>query len=254
MPSNFAHIKRILVPEETTNFVPPTFFCSTRKTMSNSEKQCCNLECKESQGFNEKPSIFVRMPLKLQIQNILSRFPSNYFQKVSKHNHDYPSDISQGSIYQHIVKKESNFISLIMNVDGIEIAKSSQSSLWVISFVINELKKRERYQIQNVLVGGVGAGRSKPSREEMALYLRPIINELLVLEREHRFQTSDNIYLEFKIFLIAGSLDKPAQSIVQNIAECNGAYGCGKCCIMGTFNFEKIQFFKMLWVKKPGNV
>lgn len=148
VPSNFAHIKRILVSEETTNFIPPTFFCSTCKTMSNNENKCCNLECKESQGFSENLNVFVRMPLKLQIQNILSRFPSNHFQKLSKHNHDYPSDISQGEIYQHIVKKESNFISLIMNVDRIEISKSSKSSLWIISFVINELRKKEKFQIQ----------------------------------------------------------------------------------------------------------
>lgn len=76
----------------------------------------------------------------------------------------------------------------------------------------------------------------------MASYLKPIINELLVLEREHQFRTSDNIYFNLKVFLIAGSFDKPAQSIVQNIAESNGAYGCGKCCIVGMLNFKNDNF------------
>ncbi|CAF1976426.1 unnamed protein product [Rotaria magnacalcarata] len=233
VPSNFAHIKSMLVSEETTNFTPTKFFCSSCKSMSDNEKQCCNPTCKESSGFSAKPNTFVRIPLRSQIQNVLSRFPSSYFEKVPKFNRDYPSDISQGEVYKEIVKKENNFITLLMNVDGIEIATSSKSSLWVISFVINELKKKERFQIQNVLVGGIGAGRSKPSRAEMGSYLRPIVNELLGLQREHRFRTSDGVYLTLKVYLIAGSFDKPAQALVQNIGEANGGYGCGRCCIMG---------------------
>jgi len=67
----------------------------------------------------------------------------------------------------------------------------------------------------------------------MAAYLKPIIDELLNLGNEHRFTFNDENSLFIKVFLIAGSLDKPAQSLVQNLAEPNGAYGCGKCLIKG---------------------
>ncbi|CAF3359206.1 unnamed protein product, partial [Rotaria sp. Silwood2] len=202
--------------------------------MSAKETNCSNANCGEYKGFNEKPSVFVRMPLKPQIENVLSRFPSNYFQRQSNFTSASSSNISEGVVYKKILENEGeNFISLVMNVDGIEISKSSQSSLWIITFIISELNKRERFQIQNVLVGGIGAGLSKPTRNEMGVYLQPIINELLSLENECCFETSDGSYLFFKVFLIAGSMDKPAQALVQNLTEVNGVFGCGKCLIKG---------------------
>jgi hypothetical protein len=207
--------------------------------MSSNEKYCSNTACDQKKEFSIKPPVFIRMPLRPQIQDILSRLPSNLFQQNSSSTMSHSSNISEGALYKNVIEKEGdNFISLVMNVDGIEISKSSTSSLWVITFVINELKKSERFQIQNVLVGGIGSGSSKPTREEMFAYLQPIINELLSLEKEHRFETSDGIYLFLKVFLIAGSLDKPAQALVQNLTEINGAFGCGKCCLMGMIEFR----------------
>ena len=207
--------------------------------MSTYETHCSNINCDENKSFSKQPPIFVRMPLKSQIQNILSHFPSNYFQQNSNSMLTNSSNISEGAIYKKIVEKEGeNFISLVVNVDGIEISKSSKSSLWIVTFIINELKKSERFQIQNVLVGGIGASLSKPTRNEMAAYLRPIINELLSLENGCHFETSDGIYLFFKVFLIAGSLDKPAQALVQNLSESNGAFGCGKCLIKGIIDLS----------------
>ena len=188
--------------------------------MSYDDKKCSNSSCKQSKGFNENPNAFVRLSLRTQLENILSRYPSSYFDNRLQVVCNYPSDICQGAIYQYVAKQEEqNFITLIMNVDGIEIAKSSKSSLWIITFVVNEFKKRERFQLQNALVGGIGGGRSKPTRKEMAMYLNPVIDELLSLEHGHNFQTSDGNRLFLKVFLIGGSFDKPAQAIVQNVVD-----------------------------------
>ena len=180
VPSSSSHIKRILLPMLTIDAARPTYFCSECNKLSTSETNCTNVKCNENKGFTTKPSVFLRLPLKGQIQDVLARFSALYFAQRCRSNSSDSSDITEGLFYKKIVEQEGDgFISLVMNVDGIEISKSSKSSLWVITFVINELKKQDRFRMQNVLVGGIGAGVSKPSREEIAVYLQPIINELL---------------------------------------------------------------------------
>ena len=202
--------------------------------------KCSNSSCKHSKGFIENPNAFVHLPLRTQLENILSQHPSSYFENRLQNICDYSSDICRGDLCQYVAKQEEkSFITLIINVDGIEIAKSSKSSLWIITFVVNEFKKHERFQLQNVLVGGIGGVKSKPTRKEMAMYLDPVIDELLFLEHGHHFQTNDGNRLFLKVFLIGGSFDKPAQAIVQNIVESNGAYGCGKCLIKGMINNKR---------------
>ena len=39
----------------------------------------------------------------------------------------------------------------------------------------------------------------------------------------------------FVFFLLGATLDKPAQSLVQNLAEPIGIYGCGRCELAGRF-------------------
>ena len=164
--SSCLHIKRLLVSQSTTDPIAPYFFCSHCKTMSHDDQKCSNSSCKNSKGFHENPNAFVRLPLRTQLENILSQHPSSYFENRLQNICDYSSDICRSDLYKYVAKQEENsFITLIMNVDGIEIAKSSKSSLWIITFVVNEFKKRERFQLQNVLVGGIGGGKSKPTRK-----------------------------------------------------------------------------------------
>ncbi|CAF4331548.1 unnamed protein product, partial [Adineta steineri] len=214
VPKSSAHIKRILLPLATIDNVSPSYFCAKCNKLSTNETNCSNINCSENNGFTTKAPVFVRMPLKTQIKNVLARFSSHCFGQYTNSLLTNSSNITQGLLYRKIVQQEGdNFLSLIMNVDGIEISKSSRSSLWVITFVINQLRRTERFQMENILVGGIGAGLSKPSREEMAAYLQPVIDELLSLQNE------------------SGSLDKPAQVLVQNVTEINGAYSCRKCLI-----------------------
>ena len=78
------------------------------------------------------------MSLRSQLRNILLRFPSSRFRQLSNSMSNTSSDITAGKIYKTVIKKVGNtFISLVMNVDGIEVSKSSKTSLWIIIFTIN---------------------------------------------------------------------------------------------------------------------
>jgi hypothetical protein len=59
------------------------------------------------------------------------------------------------------------FLTFTLNVDGIEPNKSSQLGIWPILLIINELRMKRRFAIENVILAGVWPGLSKPSREEM---------------------------------------------------------------------------------------
>ena len=242
VPKTSVHIKHLLLPHSNTDSALVFYFCSKCNTMSSKETNCSNIKCSENKGFSKKPSVFVRMPLRSPLQNILLRFPPNRFRQQSDPMYITSLDITAGEIYKTLVKHEgNNFISLVMNVDGIEVSKSSKTSLWIITLVINELEQSEKFKMQNVLVRGVGAGANKPIHEEIQTYLQPIVKELSNLEVEHRFGTSDGLTLVLKVFLLAASMDKSAQALVQNLAEPNASFGCRKCCIMGTFVFTSIE-------------
>lgn len=150
-------------------------------------------------------------------------------------------DIYDGKVYRRIVANEKeNFLTLIMNVDGVQVAKSSSISLWIITFAINEIPRSDRFRMKNIVVGGILSTPVKPSRDHIRRFIEPNVKELLGLEKGEAFElkNADGVHLQFlKVFLIASCLDKPAQSLVQCISEPTGAFGCGRCELCGMIVF-----------------
>jgi hypothetical protein len=70
-----------------------------------------------------------------------------------------------------------------MNVGEIQIAKSSTSSLWIVIFAINEIKRTEGFNMKNIIIGGILSVTSKPTRDHMRVFLEPVVQELLQLEK-----------------------------------------------------------------------
>ena len=118
--------------------------------------------------FEKPPCQFVCMPILSQLRDILARAQYLNFQRQDQSFQPTSTikDISHGAAYDRILLEQSStrFISLFMNVDGINIAKSSNTFLWIITFVINELKRTERFKLKNVIVAGVLSCKTKPSR------------------------------------------------------------------------------------------
>ena len=192
------------------------------------------------------------MPVLPQLRDILAR--AQYLNFKRQGHPVYPvdtmKDITDGAAYDRILSEESSsrFVSLLMNVDGIQVAKSSNTSLWVISFAINELKRTERFKMENMIIAGVSSSKTKPSRDQMCAIFQPIVQELKELEYGRYFHLSiSNKNLEpLRVFLLAACLDKPAQAIIQNLSEPIGAYGCGRCELPGKIYFIIFQFCKHL--------
>ncbi|CAF4053365.1 unnamed protein product [Rotaria sp. Silwood2] len=209
--------------------------------------KCDNIVCSQHKCFENAPLQFLYMPILPQIRNILACTQHLNFkrQDQSIYSTNNMKDVTDAAAYDRILSQQSRtkFISLLMNIDGVRIAKSSNTSIWIVSFVINELKRNERFKMKNVITAGVSYGKNKPSRDQMYIMLTPIVQELQQLEYRRYFNLKAlNNKLELlRIFLLAACLDKPAQAIVQNLGEPIGAYGCGRCELAGETVYTDVE-------------
>ncbi|CAF4735861.1 unnamed protein product, partial [Rotaria magnacalcarata] len=82
----------------------------------------------------------------------------------------------------------------------------------------------------------------------MSLFLRPLIDELLNLERgEHfDFHDQDNNAITARVFLIGACCDKPAQAFLQFLPEPTAAFGCGRCEVKGFMDVLKKKYYDHL--------
>ena len=166
------------------------------------------------------------------------------------------TDIVDGDVYQTIAQAEPDlFITFTVNVDGIQPNKGSDKSVWPVLFVCNEITRRKRFLLENLIVAGIWPGPSKPSRKNMSLFFENIVDELQELEKGVDFQvlslTNEPIYARVKIFLIAACCDKPAQALLQNISEPIAAFGCGHCEIEGIVrDLSTMLFFAALYFRR----
>ena len=78
-----------------------------------------------------------------------------------------------------------------------------------------------------------GRGLSKPSRGEISLLLRLLIEELRYLEFGHRFHFSNGGRHLGQVYLFDAYCDKPTQVLLQCISEPTAAFGCGHCEVEG---------------------
>lgn len=216
-----------------------THLCPICCKFSSSAEKCGNARCPQRASFTQQPFYYLRLPILPQLTDILRH--TDALQLDQQHrpaNTQTMDDIYDGSAYQHIIQQQqgTEFLTFLMNVDGVQVAKSSTSSLWIITLVINEIKRTDRFQMKNVIIGGIVSTRVKPKHRHIQALMSPIVTELLSLEKQHTFQIKRSgsfVQAELKCFLLASCCDKPAQSLVQGISEPIGAYGCGRCEMKG---------------------
>ena len=207
--------------------------CTECNRPSTNITHCDNVDCTQREYYEKSSLQFLYMPMLPQILNILTRVDYLNFKRQGQPAccTNVMKDITDGAAYDRILTDQSQtkFISLLMNVDGIQIAKSSNISLLVISFVINELKRNERFKLENVIIAGVSSSKTKPSQDQMYTILAPVVQELKQLEQDRCFElkASNNHIEPLRIFLLAACLDKSAQALVHNLNEPIAAYGCG---------------------------
>ena len=240
-PTNFSRVKDLF--SSTHSELPSsmiTYLCPLCCEVSSSPDHCSNTRCTQRSSFTKSPFEYLRLPILPQLREILHNTCSlnlEQQQKLTSGMHVL-NDIYDGNVYQNIIKSQQGkeFLTFLMNADGIQVSNNSTTSLWIFTLIVNEIKRTERFKLKNVIIGGIVSASSKPNHIQMQALLSPMIDELLSLERGVVLEMKSSDYhvtKHLKCFLIASCCDKPAQSLVQGISAPTGAFGCGACEIKG---------------------
>ncbi|XP_077262674.1 uncharacterized protein LOC143897709 [Temnothorax americanus] len=102
--------------------------------------------------LDKKNNYFIHIPLKEQLIELVKSEDFAQFRKTK----EMESDIINGNVYRNLRSKNiigDNDITLQWNSDGVQLFKSSMSSIWPILVTINELPYRLRRQ--HILLAGI---------------------------------------------------------------------------------------------------
>jgi hypothetical protein len=114
--------------------------------------------------------------------------------------------------------------------------------------IINEIPLKKRFAIENIILAGIWPGPSKPSRPEMSLFFRPLVDELLTLQQGVTFflHDDDDTSVTARVFLIDACCDKPAQSLLQFLPQPIAEHGCSRCEVSGiSFEFGNKNLYQI---------
>ena len=212
------------------------YYCPTCFSLLSVTDTVCTI-CNTVFHSAKDMAYFLHFSISNQIRALFSKQKflvgiNHRFQRQKQHI-DHYEDIYDGLLYKRFmspggVLESINNLSLLWNVDGIPLFKSSKYSLWPIYFVINELPYRQRILKENCILAGLWFGEAKPN---MSIYLKTVVKELITLENPGIEISSPFVPTPFmcKVILLAGSCDLPAKCLVLNSVQFNGNYGCSKC-------------------------
>lgn len=114
-------------------------------------------------------------------------------------------------------------LSLVVNVDGLPLYKSSTVQLWPILCYIQETSAREPFIV------GLFCGSSKP--ENVEEFLSAFVAEFKNIKQGVTINGR-----EFSVSISCFVCDAPARAFLKNVKLCSGYYGCEKCVQQGEWN------------------
>lgn len=124
----------------------------------------------------------------------------------------------------------NNIIEININIDGLPLAKSSQSQLWPILGQIHNIHMTEPFVI------AAFHGYKKPTHANDLL--EEFCNEYRILHEEGFFFQNKNYHVNIRAIIC----DAPAKSFVTCTKGHNAYYGCGKCFCEGDYINHKMVF------------
>ncbi|XP_041469957.1 uncharacterized protein LOC121419571 [Lytechinus variegatus] len=208
----------------------------------------CN-EC--GAEFSREESIkggqfFIVLPLAQQLHHLLQYTEVgdtilNRDLKIDASDEDDLTDITDGVKYREMKKdgllaNPENF-SLLWNSDGVPIFKSSQTSIWPVLVMINELPIKMRRK--NIMLTALWFGESKP---EMSVFLKPFIDECQKLSIEGLSWKMGQDEKISKVFSLVCTTDSVARPLLQNTTQFNGFFGCGFCKQRGEYTDGAVRY------------
>ena len=239
VPADFRSIEGNLTQGQSNIFQSKKHFvCLNCGYKGTDFSKCQNENCESKTGFVSNPTTLCTFRLLPQITSILERH--NVMLETNAHMNSNIIDVQDGQARRHIVMEErthdpnKKIVTFLLNSDGIVIKKFTRS-IWITCMVINELPRKIRFNTSNVVICCISMGDNKPKKNQFQSLIRDWIQELKQLEFGF-FISPPNLngnLVKVYGYLIAASLDKPAQALLMNINDPTGFYSCVHCTIKG---------------------
>lgn len=202
------------------------------------DKVCGNNHCLRDLAKEGASSYFLELPVEHQLKKLFKKesFSSSLQHKWIRNGASDANikDIYDGHVYKQLSKdggplseKYPYNISVTINTDGVPVFKSSNSSVWPVFLMVNELPFHLRRRKENLILAGLWFGRTKPF---MPTFCDVLHKSLMNLENNGVEVSIENGETGIcKLFLICLSADIPAKSSIMNMNQHNGDSSCIKC-------------------------
>ena len=160
-----------------------------------------------------------------QIESLLAN--ENYLKQIINSNKREKNnfelrDALDGSLYQYSHKENCDLsVSFNINTDGAPLIKTNNFSIWPVLGSIVELNHSSREKFDNIIIFGMWLSDSKPSLK----FFDMVFDDLIKLKQKKLQISGFSISLRCH----AGIFDLPAKSMILNIKQFNGKFGCVSC-------------------------
>ena len=243
-PADFRTIQRYVTQSHENVLRGEKYLiCSTCGLKDSVSSKCENVKCQSHTGFKETPITLCTFKLLPQIISILER---HKLLPETDDDNTRISDVKDAQVRRSVILEErkidpeKKIVTLLLNSDGVVLKKFSRS-LWITSMVINELPRAIRFNTNNIIICSISISPQKPKKKHFQNMIVSWVNELRQLELGFyvSFPDSNGIFVKTHAYLIAATLDKPAQALLLNINEPTGFYSCVRCTIKGELIFMR---------------
>ncbi|XP_077552509.1 uncharacterized protein LOC144166948 [Haemaphysalis longicornis] len=140
---------------------------------------------------------------------------------------DVLSDTSDGTMYRDFVEATADVghrISFTLNADGAPLFKSSNTSIWPIQLIVNEIPAAER--MKRPVLAALWFGREKPPME---MFQDAFVEDMKKLSTcGFPLQYKGTLQV-FRAFCICCAVDSVARAPMQGVAQFNKFSGCNWC-------------------------
>lgn len=126
-------------------------------------------------------------------------------------------------------------IMITLNTDGAPLFTSSNSSLWPILGVIDNLSFTE--QKERILLLGLWISKG-PKKPKFEIFLKQFITKIKYLHKEFiQWEDANGMLKNSRIFVSRVMCDSIARPAVQMMNQFNAKYGCGYCYHLETGHY-----------------
>lgn len=141
------------------------------------------------------------------------------------------SDICDGELYRKFVSAtvdEGHRISFTLNADGTPLFSSSNTSIWPIQLLVNEVPIMQRGD--KLVLAALWFGKKKP---DMSIFLDVFVEKMEGLAQNGFVLDHEGQPKLFKAYCICCAVDSVARAPMQGVMQFNAYYGCNWCLQKG---------------------